>query len=442
MNLLAFWILGLRLVLANAPEKSFLNSHSSEIQNAEFLNLGVTPEPIGTEATLDDSDLPIQKRSLQHRSKTRPTPDQSIGYPPAQWRFITYKGRGSPPYGPREWRTDSRGKGVNLFIIDSGFNVHLDELDPVKVHYPPNALFPRTDGKGTIMEATIMDREGHGTKMASGAAGKKLGISPEANLYLVKYKAEYQDLQGNIWGKTNSHAFENVFDWIIQEMDELSKKGLYKNVVSFSLGFDRVDSTKHILDRLFQSFIDRLDGYESLLICGAGNDGWNDKWLADAYPKALAKPDNNVVIVGGVNMDGTLWQPTTPAKYSGLDVDIWAPVTGVDIMFSDGHIQMNADSGGTSIGTSFVAGTAAWFLSLDECELLELGIDPNDLYDSHGRPKVMKFKKFLIEKSSYQRSARVVGPGDPHPQYPLPAKLNAIYTLWQGPPPGKEEYFL
>ena len=48
----------------------------------------------------------------------------------------------------------------------------------------------------------------------------------------------------------------------------------------------------------------------------------------------------------------------------------------------------------------------------------------------------MAFKKLLVD-SSYQRSSRIIGANEPAPTYALPEKVNAIYNLAQGPPPGR-----
>lgn len=81
------------------------------------------------------------------------------------------------------------------------------------------------------------------------------------------------------------------------------------------------------------------------------------------------------------------------------------------------------------------AGAAAWYLGLDECEAENLEIDLEDLYDSDGLPKVMEFKKLITKKTSHQRSSRIIGTDQPIPTYALPSKLNAIYSMAQGPPP-------
>ncbi|KAJ5162542.1 hypothetical protein N7492_007934 [Penicillium capsulatum] len=394
----------------------------------------------------DDSNSTALNR-LRHskRETNRPTPNQRNGYPAMQWKFLNYNGRGSPPYGPPEFRTDSGGAGVNLFVIDSGFNVDLDELEPVQTYYPEDFHYDQVPG--TLLPGTIKEHTVHGTVMASAAGGKTLGIAPNTNLYLAKWDREYKDAKGQVLPIISIKSMEAVFNWVIDRMDEQWSKGLTKNVVLFSLGVDRGDKTnREKYDRVFQSFVDRLDGYESLLFAAAGNDGLNKKSLADKYPACLAKPNNNVVIVGAVNIDGTLWDETTPPKDSGLEINVWAPGTSIDVMLPNGDVRKNDNNGATSIATAITshrligyypkkqkAGLGAWFLGLDECEASDYDIDLRKLYDRYGQPKVMGLKNLIID-SSYQRSSRIIQAGKPYPTYALPTKLNAIYNLAQGWP--------
>lgn len=206
--------------------------------------------------------------------------------------------------------------------------------------------------------------------MAIAAAGKTLGIAPNVNLFLAKWEVQYKTPEGTWWGAKNTDSMSAVLNWVTDKMDEQWEKGLQKNVVLFSSGtlliwipplaYSPLIQPLHLhigvnaasneaqYDRLFKSFIHRLDGYESLLITSAGNDGWSGKSLSAVYPRRLARPDNNVVIVGGVHMDGTLDDETTPSKDSGIEVDVWAPSRGVDPMFTDGHIETDDDYAGTS----------------------------------------------------------------------------------------------
>ena len=94
-----------------------------------ILGLGLadvpTDKPSRRQLDFDDSSLPGLNGSLRwaKRGDNRPDPNQLNGLPPMQWKFLTYKGPNSPPpYGPREFRRDSGGEGVNIFVLDSGFN--------------------------------------------------------------------------------------------------------------------------------------------------------------------------------------------------------------------------------------------------------------------------------------------------------------------------------
>lgn len=206
--------------------------------------------------------------------------------------------------------------------------------------------------------------------------------------------------------------------------------------------------------KLYEEFIDNLAQVDAMLFLAAGNDGLTGGTLADILPHAVVKKkDDNVLIVGGVHMNGTLYIGTTPPGNSGVSIDIWAPATGVDVMLRNGQVVMNYDYGGTSIATALAvslarphcacvanishnqqAGTAAWFLSLDDCEASNLDINRDD-FIKDGAVDVKGLKDLIVSKSSYQRSKVVLGADQPHPTYPLPSKLNAIYNLMGGLPP-------
>lgn len=74
-------------------------------------------------------------------------------------------------------------------------------------------------------------------------------------------------------------------------------------------------------------------------------------------------------------MDGTLWQPTTPAKNSGLKHDIWAPATGVDTMTSEGRVYKGDNGGGTSIAAAITVSESIQDPRLPLCWLMAFEID-------------------------------------------------------------------
>lgn len=98
------------------------------VRKKDFILFVSSTELSWKEINLDDSSLKALNQSLRHvkRAGSRPMPNQLQGHPPMQWKFFNHRGLGSPPDGPREFRTDSGGNGVNLFVIDSGFNIDLD----------------------------------------------------------------------------------------------------------------------------------------------------------------------------------------------------------------------------------------------------------------------------------------------------------------------------
>lgn len=134
----------------------------------------------------------------------------------------------------------SSGFGTNLILMDTGLDAtHPQFSGGVRVaanvasYVPDDAFDSWTDGPANN------DYGGHGTKVASTAAGNTLGVAPEANVYMLKV------LNNSGWGDT---------DWTLQAFDkvaEVLKSGILAapTVVSASFGDSclsgRVDYCRH-----------------------------------------------------------------------------------------------------------------------------------------------------------------------------------------------------
>jgi subtilisin family serine protease len=72
------------------------------------------------------------------------------------------------------------GRRVDTFVLDNSLTFPPDFMEGIRGLRPNAAVLDEDVKKGS-----------HGTKMAIIAAGKDIGVAPNANLYLVKAKGSY-----------------------------------------------------------------------------------------------------------------------------------------------------------------------------------------------------------------------------------------------------------
>lgn len=94
------------------------------------------------------------------------------------------------------------------------------------------------------------------------------------------------------------------------------------------------DSYKNV----YQTFITKLDELGVTLVIPTGNNGLSGETTADAVPQCLGTPQNNVITIGGLNYDGTLWIKTTTEGRSG-SITAYNLATGLTLMTKSGTIQ-------------------------------------------------------------------------------------------------------
>lgn len=113
-----------------------------------------------------------------------------------------------------------------------------------------------------------------------------------------------------------------------------------------------------------QEMYDAIKRYsDCLFVCASGNDS-EDMDKKDVYPASYEL--ENVVCVGGVNVDGELYEYAGHGK----KVDIYAPAENICVAFPNGKYDYVE---GTSFATAFVSGTLALMQSINKCEdILEL----------------------------------------------------------------------
>lgn len=218
------------------------------------------------------------------------------------------------------------GKGVDLYILDSGINFAHDEFENRAKYsgYDPMDVYNSENRKGT-------DCHGHGTHVASVAAGKIYGVAKDVRVYSVR-----------VLDCTNNGAWSVVLDGLDHVSRVVAERGR-PAVVSMSLGGGYFRAVNDVIQQLHSQGV--------FSVSAAGNE------RTDACSVTPASSDYTFTVAGSSRTDGIYYY----TNY-GQCVDIFAPgavITGADHRCS----HCSKLSSGTSSATPMVSGAAAILLS-------------------------------------------------------------------------------
>jgi serine protease AprX len=154
----------------------------------------------------------------------------------------------SPAAVGAAWSTGNRGKGVGIAVIDTGVSP-VDGLADRLVHGP--------DLSG---EGTTTDSHGHGTVMASvaaGGSGTHPGVAPEATVVAVKVAGRN--------GAVDVSTMLQAMHWVSAYADQYDIRVLNLSWGTDSTQDPAVDPLNHAVQRLWQQGI--------VVVVAAGNSG-------------------------------------------------------------------------------------------------------------------------------------------------------------------------
>ncbi|MPZ26944.1 MAG: S8 family serine peptidase [Micromonosporaceae bacterium] len=228
---------------------------------------------------------------------------------------------------PAAWEQGYDGTGVTVAVLDTGIDAD-----------HPDLAGQLAGSRSFTPDGTVEDRFGHGTHVASIAAGTGAdpagspGVAPGAGL-----------LVGKVLGDTGF----GQESWIVAGMEWAVQAGA--EVVNLSLGSFPTDGT----DPMSQAVDALSEASDTLFVIAAGNSGPGARTVS-----APATADS-ALAVGNARLDGTLNRSSSRGPRvidNAIKPEISAPGTGiVAARAGGGHVAAS----GTSMAAPHVAGAAA-----------------------------------------------------------------------------------
>lgn len=253
----------------------------------------------------------------------------------APWNLCRLSSLKPRPKGGRYFFPQKAGKGVDVYLIDSGINIDHSELKGRArrgINLASSVLYAATDN----------DMVGHGTKCAGIIASSRFGVAKDTNVIAVKiYESWVGSIEGLLCGLL----------WTMRAAEIGAANGR-ASVASVSILCD----SSPTVDAYFNMAV--ASGMH--VVVGAGNHAAD----AGGFSPAAAK---GPITVGATTKRDRI------AGYSnyGPSVDIFAP--GSDIMTTGNAHKLSVEiASGTSLAVPHVAGVMALYLSLHPCTPEEL----------------------------------------------------------------------
>lgn len=218
---------------------------------------------------------------------------------------------------------DSAGKGVDIYIVDTGINLKHSEFEG-------RARWGKSFG-GFAEE----DVHGHGTHVAGIAAGKRWGVAKAANPVAVRVV--------NDVGRSNISDVIDAVNWIIEEVTTRTHK---PSVINMSMWF----YASEVLDAACTAAVEA-----GIHFAVSGGNFRVESWLYS--PSRIPA----VVTVGSATVNDTY------AWYNnhGPNIDIIAPgeniISALSTEPDGGYVSMT----GTSMASPHVAGLFAYMIALE-----------------------------------------------------------------------------
>ncbi|KAI4656032.1 hypothetical protein J4E93_000748 [Alternaria ventricosa] len=342
--------------------------------------------------------------------------------------------RNDPTKLPNYVFEPSLGKGQTIYVLDSGYRKSHQEFDASerevrdftvanRYTFAGIGLTPDQQGPEDMTDVT-----GHGTMVASIAAGYVSGVASKANLVVVKMRnwaknplnPDRPELKPR--GVTDS-ALEYALAWTRKDIRQQKLENPDPNaryIINLSYGWDIEQHPGKIAVLEYALAECKKDGVT--LVIAAGNDG-EHRTLDSLIPQTYGTDNRfEMITVGGVDQTGKYYAHTVQGKEGqGGQVDVYADAVQVVAAKHNDKDDSTAPVDGTSAAAPAIAGLAAYLFSIP-------GLSSN--WGDDTAPADMK--KFML-KNSEVRNDNPFKEGEEYPTSPKPDKdsLKVPYNLAQ-----------
>jgi len=249
------------------------------------------------------------------------------GFP--KFASSSYKG----PFSDGRFNLKSTGKGVHIFVLDSGIRVSHEQFGGRAVLA---ADFVRGYGACNGQSDCASDDNGHGTNVAGVAGARDYGVAPGAKLHAVKVMKSNKGV--------NTKDFEKGIQWAASHSAKLKVA-----ILSFT-AHGKNPKSLNSWNRLITA-VEKATDNGLIVVTAAGNDSGDACLSAPASsPKAIT--------VGATTNRGKM----NPASAYGKCVDLLAPGDRISTTSKNNDEDITHLAGGTSLAAPYVAGAAALLL--------------------------------------------------------------------------------
>jgi len=287
----------------------------------------------------------------------------------------------SNPYDATYYYPKSAGEGIDIYIVDSGFNFGVREYDNKEereakcIGTMSNSLLEKPTS-----EDSCVSNSNHGEKVANSVGGARYGTASKANIYGIA-------LEMNQKGDYTKASFISALDYITNTLSVRP----YKTIVNLSVGdYVSLDETEYI--NTIKEIVDQMNEQGIIIVTAAGNgvtvkDSNGKKKVQGVNVYDLNRNKvlipcifDNVICVGGIDNFGyndanpslSLQSASTmnPKNYRriyfsnyGEKVDLYAPGCGIIEEQRSNLSYYFSMFCGTSISSPITAGVIATIMS-------------------------------------------------------------------------------
>ncbi|KAF2728537.1 subtilisin-like protein, partial [Polyplosphaeria fusca] len=265
----------------------------------------------------------------------------------------------------------------------------------------------------------------HGTMMATIAAGKTLGIAPNAHLHLVKGKNQYST-DGTTWRnygyqpRAVSVALDEVRRHI---MSRLRNDPSAKSILNLSWGVELNTLNGPTINAIFGDFLAWSELARVTVVMAAGND--DGVALHQKTPQNYGTGTNRIVTVGAVKKDGTLREGTAPHQPGQAgSMTVFAPGEEIRVpSLGNRELDDPVANSGTSQAAAIVSGLGAYLMAVPELSFFHHSDIPTPEED---------VKQYMVAHAWTRVPPAAYA--NPPPHWPPITNLDVVYNLARGDP--------